>query len=310
MKNLIELREYPLSKILKYLLVDKTTKENIIFATDIYKEEYGIGARSPITLDALLCFNSCTLQPRVQKSKEEQADRTRKKAEVFTPSWLCNVMNNHLDEEWFGRADVFNISKGESWTPTEEKISFPEGKSWMDYIESNRLEITCGEAPYIVSRYDTTTGEIIPLNARIGLLDRKLRVVKENTENEEEWLKWTYRAFQSVYGYEYQGDNLLIARINLINSFVEYMNDRLDRVPTAAELRKMANIICWNFWQMDGLKGIIPFGKPVEEFEQIDLFEAFGLDKPAAIEDEDWECRIYDWKANRSITYNSMKKGE
>lgn len=32
-----------------------------------------------------------------------------KKAEVFTPAWLCNLMNNHCDEDWFGRSDVFNV---------------------------------------------------------------------------------------------------------------------------------------------------------------------------------------------------------
>ena len=59
------------------------------------------------------------------------------------------------------------------------------------------------------------TGETIPIAKRIGLLDRKLRVVSENTETEEEWFTWTKRAFQSVYGFEYQGDSLLLARENL-----------------------------------------------------------------------------------------------
>ena len=94
-------------------------------------------------------------------------------------------------------------------------------------MDSRRLEITCGEAPYLVSRYDTTTGGLIvpPIN-RIGFLDRKLRVVNENTITEEEWLKWAERAIQSYYGYEYQGDNLLIARINVLLSFYEYFIER------------------------------------------------------------------------------------
>ena len=50
-----------------------------------------------------------------------------------------------------------------------------------------------------------STGEAIPIKDRIGILDRKLRIINENTDNEGEWLKWTIRAFQSVYGYEYQG---------------------------------------------------------------------------------------------------------
>lgn len=69
-------------------------------------------------------------------------------------------------------------------------------------------------------------------------MDRKLRVVNENTDNETEWFKWVLRAYQSVYGYEFQGDNLLIARINLLITFVDYMQDRWNRVPIDAELKK------------------------------------------------------------------------
>lgn len=67
------------------------------------------------------------------------------------------------------------------------------------------LEITCGEAPFLVSRYDVETGEAIPVPERIGLLDRKLRVVNENVQTEEEWLKWAFREFWATYGYEFQG---------------------------------------------------------------------------------------------------------
>ena len=49
-----------------------------------------------------------------------------------------------------------------------------------------------------------------------------MRVVSENAKNEDEWLKWTVRAFQSVYGYEFQGDNLLLlARENLLHTFID-----------------------------------------------------------------------------------------
>ena len=67
----------------------------------------------------------------------------------------------------------------------------------------------------MVSRYDTTTGEYIGVGDRIGLLDRKLRVINENIDNKQEWFRWVIKAYQSTYGYEFQSDNLLIARINL-----------------------------------------------------------------------------------------------
>ena len=82
-----------------------------------------------------------------------------------------------------------------------------------DYIDSKRLEITCGEAPYLVSRYDASTGEMIDIHKRIGILERKLRVVNENANDETEWMKWAIRAFQGVYGYEYQGDNSYIREV-------------------------------------------------------------------------------------------------
>ena len=94
------------------------------------------------------------------------------------------------------------MEQAQSWETKEELIFFPDGKhgrkTWQKYIDSQRLEITGGEARYLVSRYDASTGEIIvPPKRRIGLLDRKLRIVNENTDQYEEWFKWTERAFQS-----------------------------------------------------------------------------------------------------------------
>ena len=34
------------------------------------------------------------VMPRVLKDKQAQLDRTKDKAEVFTPSWVCNAQNN------------------------------------------------------------------------------------------------------------------------------------------------------------------------------------------------------------------------
>ena len=217
-------------------------------------------------------------------------------------------MNNHCDEEWFGRKNVFNIENGQTWKPTVEKIDFVNKKDWQKYVDSKRLEITCGEAPYLVSRYDTTTAEIIPIHSRIGILDRKLRIVNENTDNEKDWLKWVYRAFQSVYGYEFQGDNLFIARINMLNTFVDYMRERWDRDPDEKELKKMTNIIVWNLWQMDGITGTVPFGKPQEEYQQLSIFDfTVGINDS---EPEQLDCKIYDWRSNTSLTYRSLKGGK
>ena len=136
---------------------------------------------------------------------------------------------------------------------------FDSTKGWKEYVQSTRLEITCGEAPYLVSRYDAATGVLIPVEDRIGILDRKLRAVSENTKRQDSWLRWTLKAFQSVYGYEFQGDNLLLARANLLLTFTEYLNARWARDATIGELNEIANVISWNLWQMDGIHDVIPY---------------------------------------------------
>ena len=306
--RLIDVTSFPIRDVLVNLLQDKTTEGNIIFATNNY-ESLGVEFQETKEITPAKVVNM-NLMPRVQKEMEHQRDRTRAKAEVFTPSWICNKMNNHCDEEWFGRLDVFNKEDGASWIVYESVIEFPEGLTWKDYVDSRRIEITCGEAPYIVSRYDTTTGDVIPVERRIGILDRKMRVINENIDDEDEWLKWTIRAFQSVYGYEYQGDNLLIARINMVNTFVDYVKYKWNRKPDISEIRKIVNIICWNFWQMDGITGTIPFGKPEEEFMQLSLFdEMMGIGDP--VEDKETPvCKIFDWRSNESIKYTDLKKGK
>lgn len=98
-------------------------------------------------------------------------------AEVFTPSWVCNEQNNLLDEGYFGRKNVFNVASNKTWTITN-KIECEENQ-WKEYVKALMLEITCGECPYLVSRYDTVTGDTIDLFSRIGLFDRKMRIVCE-----------------------------------------------------------------------------------------------------------------------------------
>lgn len=307
MDDIIQLNSYPLKTTLGLLVKDKATKKNIVWATDGYTQ-FGelFEQSSQITVGALTGYDLVEIQPRIRKAAEKQQERTRSHAEVFTPSWICNKMNNYCDEEWFGRKDVFNIEKEQIWKTVTDKIEFPDKKDWKQYVDSRRLEITCGEAPYIVSRYDTSTGEMIDIEKRIGILDRKLRVVGENTETEGEWLKWTTRAFQSVYGYEYQGDNLLIGRINLLMTFVDYLDDKFHREPTVQELKSIANIISWNLWQMDGLKGTPP-EKPKEENIQLSLIDIFE-DTPQ--DTQTVQCKINNWRDKSSLEYNSLKGGK
>ena len=237
------------------------------------------------------------IQARAGKQADAQQQRTRRRGEVCTPAWVCNKMINALDADWFGREGVFNTEQPQGWQAREGRVEFPASKGktplWQQYIDSRRLEITCGEAPFLASRYDAATGQMIPVQQRIGILDRKLRVVSETVKEEKEWLYWAKRAVQATYGYEYQGDNLLLARTNLLLTFAEHLQARWQRSSTTQELKSTANIIAWNLWQMDGLKRSIPGGKLHPDTEQLDLFSMFG-DAEESVPSV--SCKVKNWR--------------
>lgn len=304
----IFLRNGLLFYVLPELLKDRTTGKNIVWATDTYSE-YGAYYHKECQMFPELTLNLIydgIMLPRVQKSKAQQQSRTRNKAEVFTPSWICNKMNNYCDEQWFMRKNVFNTENPDNtWTVTEGLIEFGEQQNkrceeWQRYVDSKRIEITCGEAPYLVSRYDAATGEYIEIKNRIGIIDRKLRVTGENTRTEKDWLRWAERAYEASYGFEYQGDSLFFARVNLVQSFIEYYTDRFGKTPSKENVRRIANIVSWNIWQMDGLKDTVPFGIPDDEYVQLDLF---GDDENKGSS----YCRIKDWRSKKIIEYRELK---
>ncbi len=277
--DIFELSPELLNALLKdHTLSTDTEQVNIFWATDNYAEcGEGYQYDDQIKIEAITGVNGNIIVPRAVKSREQQQQRSREMAEVFTPSWICNKQNNLVDNAWFGREDVFNTEVDNpdgthTWIVNAEPIVFPEGKTWRDYVNENRLEITCGEAPYLVSRYDTVTGEPIPVERRIGLLDRKLRIVGENTETSGDWLKAAQAAYMSIYGFEWQGDNLVLAREALLYTFVDYYRMKFGKDPLLKSLLYIAYIISWNIWQMDGLKGVIPNSCGKRRNVVIDLF--------------------------------------
>lgn len=295
--------------LLKILLSDKTTRKYIRWGSDNYMK-YGseYSASQEIRPELIIGDRSTVIQPRVSKREEEQTKRTRDKAEVFTPSWVCNEQNNLVDEAWFGRPDVFNAAGDKCWTTHLQKIEFSGEKTWMSYVDARRMEVSCGEAPYLVSRYDTVTGETIPLQDRIGLLDRKIRIVNENASTDDEWKKWTERAFQSCYGYDFQGDNVLLARENLLYSYQEYYEDRFRQTPTVQELKRIAQIAAWNIWQMNGLTLTAPYSLAPPVQKQMSLFDILGQDDNDESEKENNElpCKIFDWRSKESLEFKAL----
>ena len=293
-------------KLLNKVLIDKTTRKNILWATDAYKESGKAYNRDrEITQDLITGRNADVIKTRARKAMEQQSLRTKQHAEVFTPLWIVKKMNDHADEVWFDHADVFFQGN----KPTEH-IEIPPEKTWQQYVDSRRMEITCGEAPYLATRYDVESGEAIPIENRIGILDRKLRIVNEYTTGEEDWLKWAYRALEATYGYEFQGDNVLIARVNLLMTFEEYLLARLKRRPTLSEYFQAANIIAWNIWQMDGLAGTIPYCRAEDEYTQLSMFDEPDLEEQIQkAKNEQPHCQIFNWRNRESLEYLTLQEG-
>lgn len=258
--------------LLEVLLKDHTTQQNIFWATDSYAE-LGDGFRwhDSITVAAITGEHGDVIMPRVMKTRDEQQRRVKQMAEVFTPAWLVNKMNNAADEVWFGRQNVFNVPTEEGWRPTEAPVMMPKGKSWHDYVLATRLEITCGEAPFLTSRYDMISGVSIAIKTRMGMLDRKLRIVNEHCTGDE-WTRWALLALGSVYGFEWQGDNLLLARESLLASFSESYEQQFGHKADRTTLMLAAEIIAWNVWQMDGLKGVVPASCRETRIMETDFF--------------------------------------
>lgn len=280
----------PVLGVLPELLIDRTTGKNIIWATETY-EKYGAYYHKECQMFPDFNLNLLLdgiLLPRVYTSREQQAIRTKTKAEVFTPSYICNRMINLCDEVLFNRKNVFNIESSiNTWESVEGIIFFNDEtvkkqSAWKRYIDTNFIEITCGEAPFLVSRYDTTTGESLHISDRIGVIDRKMRVVNENTNDAEEWLYWAYRAFESSYGYEYQGDNVFFARLNLLATFIDYYMDKFGNIPCKSIVKRVATIISWNIWQMNGLTDTPP-------------------------NNENLFCKIKKWTGHKIVEFHNVK---
>ena len=270
--SLIDIREDDLSalspEVLLTLLRDHTTGKNIFWATHDYKslgKEYDY--RSEILPELITGEHGMVIRPRVLKAKENQTDRSKDMAEVFTPAWVVKKMVDYVDID----------------------------------IETRCLELTCGEAPFLVSRYDATTGASIAINERVGMLDRTLGMINSQQLNDDDWLAQVRQAFQTTYGYEWQGDSLLLARENLLYTFVDYYEARFGNKPDVTLIQDFAEIISWNLWQMDGLTYRTPREQKDDHQTQLSLFDESTVEPPARL------CKIKDWQKGKTIKVIDIK---
>ena len=245
--------------LLKILLLDHSDpsgKKNIIWASGSQGDQNWS--------KAIGVGDVSSVQPRAFKSLDEKMARVKTHGEVFTPFETVSRMTQDLWEDREGHSKTF-------------------------------LEIACGEAPFITSRYDAATGQFVPLEKRIGILDRKLQELACKVKDDEEWIERAEEALKSVYGYEFQGDSLFIARVNVLDAFLENFYDRFKRLCDRDLLLKEANIVSWNFWQMDG-RTLTPPDKNNAAVTESNLFQ------------QGTPCRIRFWNQN-TVTHFNTEKG-
>lgn len=303
--------------ILSILLKDNTTNKNLIWATSNYAHKgAAYASEREIQIGLIADAKESVIKPRMEKTKVEQQDRARSKGEVFTPAWVCNLQNNLIDEQWFGTPNLFNHQTDQGWITNHNKIQFPKSaqKNWQHYVKSPRLEVSCGEAPYMTSRYDSVTGTYIEVVDRIGFLDRKLRVIGEHIDTQRDWITWAYRAVRASYGYDWQGDNILLARENVLYTVIEFFKDKF-AVPLPYDaLKKFAKIIAWNIWQMDALKCVVPNSCHKERPPQDSFFPSDSKDDEVCLGCKGNDillhrgtyCNIMDWKTQKAVRFVNL----
>jgi hypothetical protein len=302
-KSIIDIREGILRKtgsLLDVLLINQTTKKNIIWATDSYEERgKDFFAKKRIKPELVTGVYGLLIQPRAAKSLDEQRKRTKDKAEVFTPLKIVDQMNKVVE------------------------CYHPNKNNWQEFVSELKLEITCGEAPFIVSRYNPTahTGRLIDLKNRVGFLDKKLRVVSRYCDKKSEWLHWAREAFRASYGYEWQGDNVLLARENLLYTLIDYYQDKFGRRPTLKVQEEFAEIISWNIFQMDGLRYVVPMSCHHESKiipsmqtlfweipEKVENYECEGCKYNRPLKHNGKYVKVMDWKKNEVVRFVDLIK--
>ena len=268
--------------ILDILLIDRTTstskkKKNIIWANENYVKfgSKSYAATAQMLPELVTGRMGNIIKPRALKSKEMQKERTKSKAEVFTPIWIVKKQNDEIEKDYIN-------------------------DDLETYVKRTWLEITAGEAPYMATRYDMETGEIVQLTKRVGFVDRKLKRINAEVDDKAEWQRLVVEAYKSSYGFEWNGDSLLIARENLLYTYRDYYFEKWLEEPTYGLFADIAEIISYNLFQMDGLKYIIPLTEKREKILEVQI-SLFDYEEP----EEQWRIKpgkrvkIMNWETNK-----------
>ncbi|MDN6900403.1 restriction endonuclease [Oenococcus sicerae] len=268
--------------ILEILLIDRTTStskkaHNIIWGNENYlkynPEKYA--ATAEIKPELITGMMEGIIKPRALKTEEIKKKRTKSKAEVFTPTWIVKKQNDSVDKNF-----------------TDDDLE--------TYVKRTWLEITCGEAPYMATRYDMNTGQIIDIGKRVGFVDRKLIRINKEINDKAEWQQLVEEAYKASYGFEWNGDSLLLARENLLYTYRDYYFEKWHEEPFLSLFKTVSEIISYNVFQMDGLKYIVPLTEKREKVidSQMSLFEDNNQKEKWTIKPGK-RVKIVNWETNK-----------
>lgn len=268
--------------VFNILLIDRTksTKsctQNIIWANENYIK-YDVEKYSPtseIKIELITGEHNNIIQPRALKATDLQKKRTRAIAEVFTPIETLKEQIDEIDKNY-------------------------QNDDLETYTKRTWIEITCGEGPYIVTRYNVVTGNFIYLDERVGFLDRKLKRINKECDIKDKWKELVNEAYKATYAFEWNGDSLLLARENLLYTYFDYYYDKWNSEPSLEDIEEIALIISYNIFQMDGLKCIIPLSDvEPKKNEQLNLFNKIEKIVKKTPNKKGQYVKIMNWKKNK-----------
>src|SRR5699024_8636764 len=118
------------------------------------------------------------------------------------------------------------------------------------------------------------------------------------------WLQLAVEIYKASYGYEYQGDSLLLARENLILTFIDNYFYMFGAFPDGRLIRELAKIVSFNVIQMDGLTYEVPYsdGGTQEFGTQLSLFEELEPKEKATPD----LAKIKLWSNNQLIDFKNL----
>lgn len=292
--------------ILNILLFDRSASKDLVWATSMYKLHGDLYKKEGYITPKLISGKMKNLIKPSANRKSNEIDRVK----LIFDSWRFDVDNDDNYGFKFDYNNVFGEGLEEYFNKYKED----------DFINKKILVMECEEGTCFVNRYNLETKEIVEPFKRNGIMDKKLNIINQKTDDENEWYNMVLLAYKNVYGFEYRGDNVLLTRENLLHGFVDNYKYKFGKKPSVERVTEIAKIISWNIWQMDALKFVIPHSciNVKKENFQLSIFEeenetlsgnwCLGCRLDEHTKHNGTYCKIKDWETGKIIKFVNLVK--